>query len=118
MLNLRKVFLLNRVAFQIFVCLILISCSSTSHSKKIGDIGFTTKQCLAADTKDNFDKMTEISSRLDQPALMQMVTSGQVVIIPGKTLGTVRDVSFGVYQFEYNNGIDNVRMWVSAEFIE
>lgn len=108
----------NKCALWLIICAIFFSCGTSTTSKKIGDVVKTRKQCLSAITKDDYKSMTEISSRMDQPALMKMVSDNRVAIIPGNTTGTIRDIDFGSYLFEYDNGIDTVRMWVSTEFIE
>ncbi len=100
-----------------FIILLAVSCSG-SKTKQPGDIVMIKKQCLAADTKENYKLMTDISIRKDEPALIQMMNNGHVAVISTNTTGTIRDVAFGMYLLEFEGALQKQRMWVATEYIE
>ncbi len=73
---------------------------------------------MGSDTEETYNQVDKISARKDEPALRELVAAGKVIIIPGPTRGTIRDVAFGKYLVELEIGIETKRLWIAQEFVE
>lgn len=109
---------ITKYSFFFVLLFAFSSCGSDAQSIKIGNRAITTQQCLSAISLEDFDTLNKVSSRKDEPMLKEMIARKVVYIIPNGTVGIVREVKFGKYLFECTLNGDDLRLWVSSEFLQ
>ena len=102
-----------------FASIALVSCGSSANGIKHGQIVATNQQCLAASSKESFDKLNKVCNRKDQSELLKMIDNKEAYVLNKATSIKVTDLKFGTVIGEVQNGeLSDEQVYVSREFIE
>lgn len=121
MYKINKMKKLKLFTIAIIITVTVISCGSSKNNKRNrGDIAKFKQECLGAISENAYDRMTEISTRMDETAMSFMVKNGEVFVLP--ILGDsyyIDEQKFGKIRIKgvKKNG-DTYYVWVASEFIK
>lgn len=110
---------MRKIILIVLAAIALVSCGSSSNGIKPGQIVTTNQQCLAASSKESFDKLNKVCNRKDQSELLRMIDNKEAYVLNNATSIKITDLKFGVVIGEVQNGeLSDEQVYMSREFIE
>lgn len=99
----------------ILVSVLLLVLASCTKTYKVGEKVHTSEECFAAISKDSYNDMTRYSVERDESSIMEMISLGEVYVLPSYTHGEVTDLAVDMYQVDFDG---YGKLWVASKFIE